>query len=41
MGQQLARDGKVLYVGLEVFSGFDSLLHPHNALSQRFLMGYV
>ncbi len=26
MGQQLARDGKVLYVGLEVFSGFDSLL---------------
>lgn len=27
MGQQLARDGKVLYVGFEAFSGFGSLLH--------------
>ncbi len=26
MGQQLARDGKVLYIGFELFSGFGSLL---------------
>lgn len=26
MGQQLARDGKVLYVGFEAFSGFESLI---------------